>query len=386
MRTRTLILLSSLWLTLATAWAEPEQLSGKVMSERLPGATIEIDTPIGTKIPMRFGGDGLVTGEAGVLGAYLGAAKDRGRWWVASDRLCIKWFRWFDSQPRCMDIKVDGTKVFWQKEDGESGTATLSGAPPKVAEKKQGAASPADPTPAVKVQPKPALTAKSTSPAQPAAEPVAHEDAPPPKSIAAEAAGTPISDLPVQPAPVAEVVPEAAQPVPQQQPAASAAVPAPALPPSALGAPPSQMAQDMAMRMASPPSPESQPSPSVTGVAPRPARPVTAQQVRQANAVARTKPTSSANAPPSKPAKAAAKRVSKDAPGSFRVARVESDDMLNVRSGPSEEHKAIGVISSKGRGVKITGPCQGEWCPIRHGGLTGWVNRYYLTEESGSRP
>jgi uncharacterized protein YraI len=55
--------------------------------------------------------------------------------------------------------------------------------------------------------------------------------------------------------------------------------------------------------------------------------------------------------------------------------------MLNVRKGPSEYHEAIGIISPRGRGVMITGNCVGEWCPIRHGFITGWVNRYYLVEE-----
>ncbi len=83
---------------------EPKKLSSAMLGETVPGSTIALDTPIGTKIPMRFTADGLVTGEAGVLGTYLGAAKDRGRWSVDGDKLCIKWFRWFDSEPRCMEI------------------------------------------------------------------------------------------------------------------------------------------------------------------------------------------------------------------------------------------------------------------------------------------
>jgi uncharacterized protein YraI len=69
------------------------------------------------------------------------------------------------------------------------------------------------------------------------------------------------------------------------------------------------------------------------------------------------------------------------APASFRVARVEQDDMLNVRSGPSDDHDAIGIISPNGRGVMITGSCVGDWCPVRHAGISGWVNRYYLAAE-----
>jgi hypothetical protein len=391
LRTRTLILLASLALAPATAFTEPEQLTGKVMNERLPGATIEIDTPIGTKIPMRFGGDGLVTGEAGVLAAYLGSAKDRGRWWVASDRLCIKWFRWFDSQPRCMDIKIDGSKVFWRKEDGESGTATLAGASPKVAEKK--------PEPAPKTEaravaksplPQPQLNPTATTIAPPASPPL--EAAPP--AAAAQAAP------PVVPIIVNEAAPVAEAPVEGETPAVSEAsahdqqstpsqVPAPALPPSALGAPPLEVAQDLAAKMASPPTAAVQPLPSAppaADVEPLPAKNVTAQQSSPLPPVTKARPSDSVAAKPVKRFKPAAKAAAKDLPGSFRVARVEDDDMLNVRSGPSEGHKAIGVIAARGRGVKITGACQGDWCPIRHGGLTGWVNRYYLAEEHGGSP
>jgi uncharacterized protein YraI len=66
---------------------------------------------------------------------------------------------------------------------------------------------------------------------------------------------------------------------------------------------------------------------------------------------------------------------------SFRVSRVDDDDMLNVRKGPSESHDAVGVISARGRGVKMIGACLGEWCPVRHGSIKGWVHRYYLSAE-----
>jgi uncharacterized protein YraI len=70
---------------------------------------------------------------------------------------------------------------------------------------------------------------------------------------------------------------------------------------------------------------------------------------------------------------------------SFRVSRVDDGDMLNVRSGPSEYHEAVGAIPAGGRGVQIVGACRELWCPIRHGQLKGWVNRYYLVEDLGQR-
>ena len=100
----------------------------------------------------------------------------------------------------------------------------------------------------------------------------------------------------------------------------------------------------------------------------------------------------------SAPAKAAAKKAkepvrSKPQPVAtssirtvalYRVKGVQEDDVLNVRRGPSEQYVSIAAIPPTGRQVEITGQCQETWCPIRYGGIKGWVNRFYLAEE-GSR-
>jgi Bacterial SH3 domain len=65
----------------------------------------------------------------------------------------------------------------------------------------------------------------------------------------------------------------------------------------------------------------------------------------------------------------------------FRVAGVEIGDALNVRSGPSEFHEALGTIPYEGRGVHIVGECEASWCPVRYGDLSGWVNASYLAED-----
>jgi uncharacterized protein YraI len=65
----------------------------------------------------------------------------------------------------------------------------------------------------------------------------------------------------------------------------------------------------------------------------------------------------------------------------FRVTGVDAGDQLNVRSGPSQYHAAVGGIPADARKVRITGTCHELWCPVRHGRVTGWVNRYYLAEE-----
>ncbi len=116
-----------------TAMAEPVRMSGDDIKRAMPGALLEIDTPLRISIPVKVGTDGLVSAEAGALGLTLGATKDRGRWWTEGDKLCMKWFRWFDAKPRCMVLLREGNRVQWSEGSGESGTATITEAAPVVA-------------------------------------------------------------------------------------------------------------------------------------------------------------------------------------------------------------------------------------------------------------
>ena len=112
------------------AVAEPAELSGRTLSEIVPGAMVQLDTPLGTKLPVRYAANGLITGEAGGLAWFLGSATDRGRWWIAGDRLCHKWFKWFDAEVQCLKLQRDGQQLYWSRDDGKTGTATLVSASP----------------------------------------------------------------------------------------------------------------------------------------------------------------------------------------------------------------------------------------------------------------
>ena len=90
------------------AEAESGRLSEHEITALVAGATVEIDTPLGTKLPIRYTVDGKISGQARDLASYLGAASDTGRWWVTSDQLCHKWNRWFDSEPQCMEAEEGG--------------------------------------------------------------------------------------------------------------------------------------------------------------------------------------------------------------------------------------------------------------------------------------
>jgi uncharacterized protein YraI len=117
-----------------SAMAQPAQLSGQDLGELLPGATIQIDAPLGYKLPVRFGTDGTMTGEAGELASYLGSPTDNGKWWVKGDQVCHKWSKWLDSKLQCLRLRKDGRVLHWTSQDGDSGTATITVmAPPRSA-------------------------------------------------------------------------------------------------------------------------------------------------------------------------------------------------------------------------------------------------------------
>ena len=108
-----------------TAQAEPVPLAGDGLKQAVAGKTVHLDTPFGIAIPITYQANGLMSGKAGVLEYFLGAEADRGRWWIAGGKLCQKWFKWLDAQPSCMRLSQDGYRLFWRRDDGLSGTATI---------------------------------------------------------------------------------------------------------------------------------------------------------------------------------------------------------------------------------------------------------------------
>jgi hypothetical protein len=326
------------------AMAQQVRMTGEDIKRAMPGALLEIDTPLRIAIPVRVHDDGLMSAEAGALGLTLGATKDRGRWWTDGDKLCMKWFRWFDAKVRCMVLHRDGNKVHWAEGSGESGTATITEAPPIVA------AAPPN-------KEKRVVTAALTEPVE---TPIENTDPLP----GTESAATP---APVE-APVTS--PAASDRVPALQFAAAAlaeAMPKPVpITPSKLG-----MGEVAPVKVAPPPVDEQLPEAAPPRVEnhPKPKAQPAAIAVRDLPA-RKGAPTAPRAADRAKPVQV-----------SFRVAGVIDGDTLNVRSGPSETHPAVGRIPASGRGVQIVGTCRDTWCPIKHGRLKGWVNRYYLAED-----
>jgi hypothetical protein len=128
------LIIAAAWLCAMAVGARSADLTGEQIKDLLAGATVEIDTPLGTKLPVHCGRDGRLLGEAGSLAWYLGGATDRGRWWVVGDQVCLKWNRWLSSEPQCLRLRKEGRLIRWRMRDGNSGTATVSVPPgPKLA-------------------------------------------------------------------------------------------------------------------------------------------------------------------------------------------------------------------------------------------------------------
>lgn len=308
MRRRVAVICCLLFATRAEA--EPSVLSGDTLKAAVTGAVLEVETPLGVKVPLRYFDNGRVTGEARGLAYFLGSETDTGKWWVSSDRLCHKWSKWFDGVLQCIRISRQGSRIFWRRDDGETGTAVIS----------------TPPTP-------PRVVAAAPKVPEPIPEPISREAPEPTVPYSASMAGLTIFP-----------------PRANNLPATGSVDKEPALSSEPVIAP--VITEPVITKRA-----EAKPvEPANTTI--RPAAP------KQAAAAQR----SPAN--PDRPAQ------------TFRVAGVASDDVLNVRDGPSADYSATGAILPDAVGVHIVGRCQAEWCPIVHGGVTGWVNSIYLIEDT----
>jgi hypothetical protein len=305
------------------ASAEPVPLSGDAIRTLVRGAAFELDTPLGTKIPIRFSEDGLLSGEAGELAAVLGAAKDRGRWWISGDELCHKWFRWFDAEVHCLRLSRDGERLHWVRDDGKTGTATIAS------------------------RTEPSVTASNSSVIEPAAAKPAEPLAEPPNAPGAQETATAPSDDAAPP------------PAPRQFARAEAF-------------------SFVSAAAAAPAEPAAKPAEKITEVPQAPSPHETRRTVEKA-------PAAKADPPQVRISSFPPKAPSVTQGVSFRVTGVDKDDVLNVRAGPSSEGALVGVLAPATRDVRLVGACVADWCPIRHDEVAGWVNRAYLAEETGTR-
>jgi len=104
--------------------AEPSKLTGEALRQAVSGRTVLIATAIGS-LPIRYKSNGTMTGQAPAFVASLGTERDRGRWWIADDRLCQRWYLWLAAKRYCFKLQHVRGIVHWLRDDGLSGTATI---------------------------------------------------------------------------------------------------------------------------------------------------------------------------------------------------------------------------------------------------------------------
>lgn len=151
-------------LATTTVASEPQALTGAAIRATVAGSTIRLDTPLAATVPIHYSESGEVTGEAGNLSWVLGAATDKGRWWVEKDRLCHKWSVWFEAENQCLRLSLEGDRVFWLRDDGKSGTATMIPRP-QQADQSQTVAALVPVTPPLMAAPQLAQTTQVQKPA-----------------------------------------------------------------------------------------------------------------------------------------------------------------------------------------------------------------------------
>ncbi|MFT3731644.1 MAG: SH3 domain-containing protein [Hyphomicrobium sp.] len=304
------------------------KLTGEVIKTTLSGSLLALDTPVGSTVSVRIGHDGMMEGEAGTaLGAVLGAAKDRGRWWVANDRVCFKWFRWFDAEQRCATISVEGKRFTWRRDDGDTGTGTIVELGGPVSKSAQIVAEVKKAAPAHEVaeRKQDVVLAASERKAEAAAKAEEH------KSLASAEKAT---------------ASDASEPAVKPMTAVALNVPAP----------------HPAVR------PHHSDSVAIASVKPQ---------------FFKTPKSAASRVQPAK-VEVAKAEAPKTVGKPFRVAGVDPSDVLNIRTGPSPDYQTVGRIPPNSHGIAITGACLNDWCPVRHRTLVGWVNRRYLAEETAA--
>jgi len=105
--------------------AAEKALQGESLRRAVAGKTVHLATPMGA-LPISFRIDGSMFGRAGDLASYTGSAQDRGRWWVATEKLCQRWQTWLGGQTYCFILRQQGKVVHWVRNDGLSGKANIT--------------------------------------------------------------------------------------------------------------------------------------------------------------------------------------------------------------------------------------------------------------------
>lgn len=118
---------SSLVIAAAATPAHADLLSGRAIDDTVRGRRVYLAVPLGGEFPLHYRADGTVDGSGTALGlGRVMKPTDSGRWWVAGNRLCQRWTRWYDGRTFCFTLRRTGPATLaWTRDDGLSGTARV---------------------------------------------------------------------------------------------------------------------------------------------------------------------------------------------------------------------------------------------------------------------
>jgi hypothetical protein len=127
MRIGTFVLAMSLALSTTASLAKPVTLSGDALRQAISGKTVFLKIS-GFELPINYAANGRMSGKMSAVAASFArgdGAQDRGKWWVADDKLCQQWSSWMNGKSYCYRLSREGATVYWVRSDGRSGTARI---------------------------------------------------------------------------------------------------------------------------------------------------------------------------------------------------------------------------------------------------------------------
>lgn len=103
-------------------------LSGDDIRATIGGKRVVLSS-VGFQFPLFYNNNGSVTGDGSAVGlSKFFAPKETGSWWVAGNQLCQKFPTWYKGQTYCFTLQLAGpNNLSWQRNDGYSGSAKISG-------------------------------------------------------------------------------------------------------------------------------------------------------------------------------------------------------------------------------------------------------------------
>jgi hypothetical protein len=113
---------------IATSPSLAGDLNGQGIKSAISGKRVVLSS-VGFEFPLFYNDNGRVTGDGSAVGlSKFFAPKETGNWWVANDKLCQKFPTWYKGQTFCFTLQMTGANnLSWQRNDGYSGSAKISG-------------------------------------------------------------------------------------------------------------------------------------------------------------------------------------------------------------------------------------------------------------------